>query len=1515
MSATRRTRPVLLATALAVLLPCPSSAQTPDRSGSPTPPSPLPPAQAVVLPANTYARQKLEAARDYIKTQAWGEAVTVLQTILDAKDDQFLPASRPSRDGKLLVYSTGLRAEAERLLAGLPPAGREFYNAQYGPKASALLKDARAGEETTLLAEVVRRYLYTDAGAEAAERLAGHHLDRGGRAGAAYYGHLLARPGAELSPLSLFKAALAFRLAGDAAREGRAWKRLQERAPDGLRLGTRTLDFAGLRAEADRLARQRAFPASWSVFRGDAARDARGDADLPLLETLWTADTLGDKSPREWVENGVKGVERAGRPLLPGSFPIATPGRVVYRGHDGLHAADLATGRELWRRPSPLSLDAVARDAGKAVNVRNWLESYGGAAHFPLVNATVGTLSTDGLRVFAVEDLPLPPPPHLIQPPDGASRPSFGPLANAVFANRLRAVDLDTGELLWEKGGRGTGELNGGFFLGPPLPADGRLYALLERDGDVRLVALDPARGDVVWSLKLAGLRDRVLLDPARRLRGCHLTYADGLLICPTDGGAVLAVDPLTRGLAWAFLYPSKKPAPQEGTPPFNVSELDDAWRPSAPVVAEGRVLLTPGDADTVYCLDLRAGTPLWQAGRDGDLFFAGVQRGRVVLVGAGRTRALGLADGKQAWERPTGVPSGQGAAGDGVYYLPLKASTETGGPGVLALDMASGRALAFARARAGDVPGNLAFFGGEVVSQTVDGVTVYPNLKTRLARVDRLLAGRPRDPRGLVERGTLRRDQGNFDGALADLRAALAVNPPDEVRGEARRRLHEVLAQWVRRDFAAGEKHLDELWASCRVPGREGADEQRRREANTLAIVARGRASQGRFAEALALYGRLDGLTERVPGTWQGEELGWTDAATRRTTTATGVGPQGWLRGRVGALLDAVAPGGVAPILAEVRRQGEAARAGDLDALGRFVALYGTVPGVGPEARLEYAERLAASGRGRFLEAELHLLQARRQRDDPATAARATEALARLLTQAGEAEDALFYYRSLGEEFANTPLHDGMKGADYLRDLAFDKRFVGLLDDPWEKKRFRVVEVRGTFPPRGQFLGLDPEGEAPPLFRRQRLVLDVGAGQLKLIDRDGRAVLMEVDLSLGMLRPLLATSLQPHARVPISAEGHLAVVPLGHVVYGLDLLEKRVLWKHDLGDRPKMAPTQVGVDESGIVSVTYPTGRTVLLDGSGPVRPGCVCVPSTTDLVALDPLNGAVSWTRPLPEETGTLGGDDRYVYLGDFDPSGRLRDVRIVLRPQDGSRVELPAATRGGQLGGRSLARPIFEAVGVEGSPEAIRLRDSVTGKELWKVSLPEVSVLLSPREPHLAGFVTRGGTLRVFDLHDRREVLTGQIEAEHMQGVTAAELLRDRDHYYVLLNRQPKAGGGPSPGPTTGLAGGLRCLPADGTLYAFRRDGKRHWHNDGVRAQRLMLEHFEESPVILFTSSRARPDGNVTSSVVSIDKRTGKSLLLNKQLPPGTAPFHAVRLDPAEGTIDLVGHNLTIRHVARD
>ncbi|HXG12046.1 MAG TPA: hypothetical protein VNK04_19990, partial [Gemmataceae bacterium] len=428
------------------------------QQASSLPPS-APVSEPLTLPTDWLARKKIETAVDYIKEQQWPEAVRLLQAILDAREDTFLQVEEKDTDGRPILRYTSARVEAERLVGSLPPAGMEYYQLHAGRLAADRLKEAR--NDAHLLAEVARRYFHTKAGAEALTLLGVHHLDRG-RSGLAAdcFRRLLHRERTEqLTPLTLFQAAMAFHQAGDLVHEELAWRRLVAQAPGGLRLGRQVVSLERLRKELDRMPRPAA-AADWPLFRGNPARTGCGDGDIPWLEPRWQIATAERPETRRCIETGLRYQEGIREPVMPAFFPVTAGNKVIYRSHGGVAAVDVRTGHELWKSPLPLSFEGILRDPGKKVQVEQWMRLYGAfglisstggnagpaggagiggippgnlggvpsgsgslgglptnawASTLLFNNCVQGTLSTDHRRVYAVEDLPLPPPPELIQ--------------------------------------------------------------------------------------------------------------------------------------------------------------------------------------------------------------------------------------------------------------------------------------------------------------------------------------------------------------------------------------------------------------------------------------------------------------------------------------------------------------------------------------------------------------------------------------------------------------------------------------------------------------------------------------------------------------------------------------------------------------------------------------------------------------------------------------------------------------------------------------------------------------------------------------------------------------------------------------------------------------------------------------------------------------------------------------------------------------------------------------------
>ena len=156
-----------------------------------------------------------------------------------------------------------------------------------------------------------------------------------------------------------------------------------------------------------------------------------------------------------------------------------------------------------------------------------------------------------------------------------------GKLLNMTQHNRLVAFELDTGKIAWERGDEeyDLTQLAGSFFLGPPLPLAGLLYILTEKNAELRLVCLDAAKGDLGVGQTLATAHDRLTTDVGRHIHAVHLSYSEGIIVCPTNGGTLLGFDIFSNSLVWAYPY-REKAAPETTTqPPLQCSFGSGAWQ------------------------------------------------------------------------------------------------------------------------------------------------------------------------------------------------------------------------------------------------------------------------------------------------------------------------------------------------------------------------------------------------------------------------------------------------------------------------------------------------------------------------------------------------------------------------------------------------------------------------------------------------------------------------------------------------------------------------------------------------------------------------------------------------------------------------------------------------------------------------------------------------------------------------------------------------------------------------
>ena len=224
-----------------------------------------------------------------------------------------------------------------------------------------------------------------------------------------------------------------------------------------------------------------------------------------------------------------------------------------------------------------------------------------------------------------------------------------------------------------------------------------------------------------------------MIFDGLRRLAGAAPSLAEGLIVCPTSAGAVVAVNAATHSLVWGFAYhlsPSQaKPLRLQVN--FTTGSMSDAprWVDAAVVISGRRVLVTPVDSDQLYCLDLLTGKELWSYDRSGMLYLGCVHEGRVVLVGPREVTALRMTDGKPAWSPASlaipsdGLSRGRGLHAGHFFYLPTSAKQ------LLAIDLNAGRLAAAIKTN--HVLGSLVAVRNCLISQSSDLLEQFGTAET----------------------------------------------------------------------------------------------------------------------------------------------------------------------------------------------------------------------------------------------------------------------------------------------------------------------------------------------------------------------------------------------------------------------------------------------------------------------------------------------------------------------------------------------------------------------------------------------------------------------------------------------------------------------------------------------------------------------------------------------------------------------------------------------------------------
>ena len=521
----------------------------------------------VFLPPDRASKRRLENAQQLLAEGRSGEAVRLLSAVLEASEDYFY---KPNADQP--VYRS-LKAEAARVLSSLSGDARQAYELQSGARARQMLKQSAASGNLNELAEVSRRFFSTQAGWEATFVLGRKHLDENRPLAAAMCFERLCEvreAQSRLEPALSLSLAAAWMRADRPTRAKEALARLKRTYPKSevIVAGKPVKLFASDETAltwfdstfGHQQPRESGFAESWTLARGDETRNAASQGGRPLLNLRWRQRTADDRAVEKFVGKMRHDLQSQDAVALPSFQPLAIGDVVLMRTAFATQAVDFATGKLVWKYPSADdSLDQFLK-VGSQPQQGQSVQLFSGLAQRMWDDAVYGTMASDGANVYYVDDLGL----GLVGSP-GATILHNGRRANLNTnprsTNVLAARELKTqGKLRWQVGGA-TGEdepkLAGAFFLGPPLPLSGQLYAMAELKGqEIRLVALSAETGALEWSQQLAVVEQAVSADSMRRNAGATPSFADGVLVCPTSAGAVVGFDLATRSLLWGYQYP-----------------------------------------------------------------------------------------------------------------------------------------------------------------------------------------------------------------------------------------------------------------------------------------------------------------------------------------------------------------------------------------------------------------------------------------------------------------------------------------------------------------------------------------------------------------------------------------------------------------------------------------------------------------------------------------------------------------------------------------------------------------------------------------------------------------------------------------------------------------------------------------------------------------------------------------------------------------------------------------------
>ncbi len=404
-------------------------------------------------------------------------------------------------------------------------------------------------------------------------------------------------------------------------------------------------------------------------------------------------------------------LESEDTPVVMTSLPLLVGELVVSHRPGWVEARSLRTGHLLWQGSlTPWDNQALPEKQDSRNGTIDRIRS--NARNGALLNCAV----SDGQRLFVVDSIQGSPEQMLPEGAHPAGEKSLQGHSTLKPTNCLYAIELPARDdwktnhaahsvqhrlrILWRIGKdtatQNTTPLKQAYFLGPPVCADGLLYCLVEQQAEIHLIGIHSQSGHIEFQQGLAIL-DAPLDKMPSRARYAYMPAISGdMVICPTPAGAVIGWDRIHRTLRWVTAYADRSKAPHRQwtygsrtTGPHSVVQ---------PVVIGPHIALAPPDSASIHVLNTQTGQEQWRMARMNCHQVLPGPPNLLLCISKQEIECRQFEDGNVLWKQPLPSDCGRGAIVGEQLLLPTRSGR------IVAIDYQSGRQESASRQLLSDV-------------------------------------------------------------------------------------------------------------------------------------------------------------------------------------------------------------------------------------------------------------------------------------------------------------------------------------------------------------------------------------------------------------------------------------------------------------------------------------------------------------------------------------------------------------------------------------------------------------------------------------------------------------------------------------------------------------------------------------------------------------------------------------------------------------------------------------------